>query len=808
MNNTFKSMAFYLCGAAFVSSPALAQEAPAAPARPAPAAPTPAAQPSTFENDIVVTARRRDEALKDVPVAVSVFTADKRDLLGIDTAADIAKFTPGMEFNLATVTIRGIGRTGLTLGADPGIANYFDGVYSDNAGSIAGAPISVERIEVLRGPQGTLFGRNSIGGAINVVSKRPTKTFEGEFRQTIGNYNLFKTQLMLSGPITDHLFFRVEGLRTVHDGYIRNLGGDRRGNEDSYNGSVALEWDPTDTVKLWVQYSNGKWPRSKRSILGTFVDPYDTTTRFNGYGPSPLYGYTKANPTTPGNPFVVDENFPGYFALKESPKWTANASWSLGPVSLKYIGGWYRAIPQFNYDLDGSSRDGYIGSSGTFISSDLRIKSDSVLSAWSNEFQIASEGNGRLSWIIGAYQGHDENGGIVQILRPEQAELETAYNLADGTFAPVANPDRQHLWSSSNVIGNSYAVFGQGDYKINRKLTATLGYRYTWDRKRADISTRLFYWDPDGQGPLAGTQALLASFGLLPANPASYSVLLVDSTTSTKDKWSGDTLRAGLRWEPDAETNVYASFATGYKAGGFNTAFPLSVKPERVKSFEVGYKGRPAPGFQLNLAAFYNDYKNIQVSASVDAASVGGPAALGVQSVVLNAKKAVTYGAELEAIWSPSTSFQVNFNYAYLHTEFKNFGVGVLDPNNTAAGFQNLAGSALPRSPQHKFVVAPVYSIDVPGGSLKASGSFVWTARQYAAIFNTPTYVIRAHSDLAARLTYQDGRDRFRIIAFMNNILDTHYPLDAGTHPNYASMRYWKVLADPRTFGAELQIKF
>ena len=179
---------------------------------------------------IVVTSERREADLQDVAVAVSAYTSERREALGILTTQDIARLTPGMSYsefpNL--VFLRGVGRFLNTPGSDPGVATYSDGVYTSEASVIGLSSLFVERVEVLRGPQGTLYGRNSIGGAVNVVSRRPSDEPELELRQTLGNYGTSITEVAMSGPVTDTVRLRVAGSSNRHDGYIRNDAGARR----------------------------------------------------------------------------------------------------------------------------------------------------------------------------------------------------------------------------------------------------------------------------------------------------------------------------------------------------------------------------------------------------------------------------------------------------------------------------------------------------------------------------------------------------------------------------------------------------
>lgn len=752
-------------------------------------------------DEVVVTAQRRDERLQEVPVAVSAYTDRQRDLLGIITANDVAKFTPGMDFNLNRVIIRGIGRSSSVLGTDPGVATYYDGIYSDNAGSIGGAPISVARVEVLRGPQGTLYGRNSIGGAINIVSKRPTESFEGEFRQKLGNYETSETQLALSGPVSDRVRYRLELQRNIRNkGFVKNIAGKDRNNLDSWNGQAQVEVDVAENAQLWVQYANATWP-NQRSLLGVGIDPYDTTSpRFNALIPNVLRGYTVANPAVQDH-FKVSENNPGSFKLVNAPKFTVHFDWDLGNTKLKYIGGYYRAKSVFDYDFDGSARDGFVSPiTGAFISANLRTDATSIFKAWSNELQWSSAGPGPLTWIVGAYQGHDDNSGAILISAPGQSDLDNVLSLATGTIAR-SNPRRAYITSSTRLKGDSYALYGQAEYEFVPHWTVTTGLRYTWDHKEGTASSRVIYFDPEGNGLLA--PILGPTIG--------YAVELNNAAIAPSADFGGTTAKLGLKWEPNAETMAYASISRGYKAGGFNLGAlsTAEVDPEYVNAFEIGLKARLMPNLQINTAIFYNDYKDIQVLGNVS-----GPG--GVPTAALfNADKARTYGLEAETVWSPTKNLRFLLNYAYLDAEFTKFTDPVQDPNQpngpdraprTGDEFQDLTGNTMQGAPRHKVLLNALYTLDFAAGSLSLSGTYAWTDKQYFSIFNTPTYLGKAHDEVDLRATWNDARGRYTIIGYAQNLFDEVYATNSALTPSNTG-RVWQ-LAQPRTFGVEFQYHF
>ena len=229
------------------------------------------AQESTvILDEVVVTAQKRSESLQDVPVAVTAFTSETRDLIGITSIADLTDLTPGLSYatTIDRMSLRGVGRLTNNDGSDPGIATYSDGFYTASNVEAGKRSIHTDRIEVLRGPQGTLYGRNSIGGALNVISKRPTDTLEGEVRATVGNYDTQIFEGSLSGPITDWLRFRIAGNQGGQgEGFFR----DEDSNETEGNVSDdlyvegQLEFNIGESFEGWFKYSHSEWNQSRRS---------------------------------------------------------------------------------------------------------------------------------------------------------------------------------------------------------------------------------------------------------------------------------------------------------------------------------------------------------------------------------------------------------------------------------------------------------------------------------------------------------------------------------------------------------------
>lgn len=755
--------------------------------------------------ELVVTAQKREEKLHDVPIAITAFTAAQRDLVGIQTLQDIVKFTPGMSYGgpNGAISVRGIGRVTNAFGTDPGVAEYYDGVYQSDTSFVALAPFLADRTEILRGPQGTLYGRNSIGGAINIISKRPTETFTGDVEQTVGSYETSFTGIRVSGPLTD----KLKGLlAATYDyqgkGYIHNVAGKDTGTRETPSIEAQLQFDPTENLQIWAKYDVSFL--NVRPTLANASAPYATSGEsFSGLVLNPFF-----HDPTP-NPGIADIrknaiDFTGYEReSRPTQTFTLQASWNLGHTTLKYTGGFttfnvlvrqdfdYGARPNFVMPYTGVCVVGYCPyPNGIPVSTSNILQVSERSNGWSNELNWSSNGDGALTWILGLYQyGENTHGGFA-LQNPGQVELQ----------APVgggANPEGAYLTSNTSLKTDSYAVFGQGDYKLSDALTATVGLRYTRDHKTGSEFQDLVFFNPN----------------LTSANQA------FDLGSMTRDvagRWSGFTGRLGLAWRPDADTNVFGSISRGYKSGGFALSdFDIQpdVSPEHLDAYEAGWKQRIGSRWQFDTAIFYYRYKNLQSVVTVDQGAVAGGAPNGLYlSSLINVPKARSYGFEEEAIFSPTQALRFTLSYGYLNAKFVNFN-GVIDTTSTNPAPQDLAGSDLVLSPRNKVTLNGLYIWDFDAGSLTGSATYSWTDKQYSSIFNTALSRLDSSSTVDARLTWEGAAKRYQLIGFVSNVFDTtsETSVAAGSSfvalPGFTGARL-RSLNPPRLFGAQVKYHF
>ncbi|MEJ0028804.1 MAG: TonB-dependent receptor [Rhizomicrobium sp.] len=809
---------------------------------------------------VVVTAERREEDLQRVPAAVSAFTAKTRDLVGIKSVTDVANFTPGVSYSAGAdrLSVRGVGRLTNIIGSDPGVATYSDGFYQSGTTGVNQSTLLIDRVEVLRGPQGTLYGRNSIGGAINIISARPTDTFTAEARAGIGNYGSNFLEGTVSGPLTDWLRGRVYIDRTEQDdGYFKNVGGgpSEGGAGKSLLAQVQLAADITSNFDVWLKYeysdANTR-PRTSNVVTpynfpalsaagtplvppgGFFVKPTTVDGQGGDLVPNPAYLDPTANPgASDYRDFSADTFARAH--LNNAHTVVGQATWHGDGVQLKYIGGFQTFKFQSTGDLDGTNRSAYtydspyegfpspfggiIGPTAVFSSnvSDYRQK----LNDFSNELDLSSTGAGPLQWIVGLYQYHEDSSQQTNYGTPNQPQMLTPLDAL--TFTPAAPNASGHFVETGGTLkADAYAAFGQADYAFSDTFKITAGIRYSRDEKEGTELIRLVQFDPTIYGStMPALDVTRLSFGAMPGVAIAANG---DATRVLKGSWDGWSGVVGPEWTPDETTTVYAKYSRGYKSGGFNLgAFsPTSiVKPETVDAFEGGLKKNILDNLQANIAAYWYDYNDIQAQMPVSNGVVT------FQNFV-NIPRARSYGIEFETIWAPIPELQFTGVYSYLNTRIGRGccyldlnGPFARDPGAKPSGPplagapnaqpQTLVGDQLPNAPHNQFTLNGVYTIALNDwGTLALSGTYLFHDEATYSVFNSAQYVAPSYQQVDLRATWQDEAQRWEVIAFTRNLFDEK-EIDGITRNAGTSAYAYGTLDDfnpPRTFGLEVHRKF
>ncbi len=642
-------------------------------------------KPRLLIEEIVVTARKREESLQDTPIAVSAFTGEGLEIRGITDLSSLDNFSPNLVLNRspsnsgvtnAAVYIRGIGQNDFVPVIDPGVGIYVDGVYlGRSVGGILDL-VDLERVEVLRGPQGTLFGKNTIGGAVSLTTKRPSEEFGGKVGVKVGTDDRLNLNAMLNVPISDNLLTRISLASFQQDGYVdRVFDGKDLGDDDTIAGRFSALWLVNEDVEVSFAFDYSKDDENGPPLVTTGIEPINS----GFFGPSGAPSMTLAQNTlaaqlaepggiAPGGTFFdpvaafpfnfgacfdqANLNNPScfnqrYIQPEEGTKnfgtdptkselevWgvSVTVNWEINDhLTLKSITAFRTFDGEFYNDNDGAPQR---------VSQLIDIFDQDQ---FSQEFQLLGTSfDDRLNWIVGAYY-FEEDGKNINPVR----------------FSQV------HIQSGGYFDSDSWAVFGQGTFEVTDKLSLTIGLRYTEDTKRY-LPDQFFEFFPIGPLPLPpcpGTgQPCVVGDRVLP---------YVEETTDSEEVTP--MVNLAYRWNDSLMT--YLTYSEGFKGGGFTQRiFPPEANlpdfdPEFVKSYEIGFKYDGWDGrLRLNGAVFFTDYTDIQLL-------VADPTRVG--PFVTNAGDAEIKGVELELSLVPAQSWLISASVGYLDPERTKVGTGV-----------------------------------------------------------------------------------------------------------------------------------
>ena len=781
-----------LCLAAVSCTVAWAQSAPA------PSEPAKATESSPLET-VIVTARKRAEAAQEVPVAVSAFSADTLERGKITLAADLQFSIPNAVLTgNDRFTIRGIGNN--SLGGDNGVG------LAVNGASIGFAPqdefYDLERIEVLRGPQGTLFGRNTTGGALSVVTKRPTGEFAGNLSLELGNYNQRRVGGMINIPITQELRQRFAGYVLKRDGFTRNEAtGNAVDGRDQYSlrsSTRLFIGDKTEANLVLGLYKedSSRTRETKRlckaiAVLGCspnelgFDSPNYSATVFNTLANAVLIpaGFVTAGSNiyagapNPTDLRAVAADFDATFKIKQETA-SLEVGHDFGGVTLTYVGGYTRSSTEQNTDWDNAAlpfrfarQVTYNMSRNVTVTTDRLFTTDSSVGAGnsaSHELRLVSDGKGFFNYTTGLYHLDSKSNGGFYIWHPFFELFQKALGRPSETW--FVNGETQLATTKA------YAWFGEGQWKLADTINATLGAR--WTKETKDTLSRNIV--------LTGTQPF------------------TQKPTLDWDWWTG---RAAVDYKPSKDMMLFGTVATGYKGGGFNAgnATAPSYEPETVTAFEVGAKTEWLGGtLRANTSAFYNDYKNMQLAQRIAGSAITANA---------NAK---TSGLEVELLFAPTRAWLLDANLSLLRTRIGDFRT--VDASNPGQSLVtktpevavNLSGNKLPHSPEFKVKVGAEYTTGLfgTGWTTTARLDYVWQDSYFAREFNTPTDVIKAWGVTNLQLRFAHPTANVQVKAYVKNLSDkaniTNIIIEDALIGSYRNVR----LLEPRTFGVQVQYNF
>nr|WP_314525630.1 TonB-dependent receptor [uncultured Brevundimonas sp.] len=693
----------------------------------------PATSPSTVD-DIVVTAQKRSERLQDVPVSISVLGAETLENKGVGNVAALNNLAPGLRVSNGDaaaspkIFIRGVGLSDFNPNASSGVGIYVDGVYIGSPLAQMAGFYDLAQLEVLRGPQGTLYGRNTNGGAINITTKRPSFEWAGDGRVEYASDNAVNLQGGVGGPIIkDVLAFRAAGQYVASDGATHDRVTDRDVNAiEYYGGRFSLLYTPRADFSILASVNHFENHGDATAAQHRALFP--TTAAVTGPDGLCLSSAYSSGLCTDLLGYVDTDNdirAGDYGAATGKDKVRLNGAsvqidWTLGNIDLVAISAYQNAKRNAFENTDSNPL--------RMIEINYRSQAES----FSQELRLQSnDPAAKLKWVVGAYFMDETikdsaTQDVLRDLRPLFISPENPTGFSpENSVGEFGNPYTQKT--------KSYALFGQADYKLTDRLIATAGLRWSSDDRNFDYRSEI---------------------------DRGLATILTYKDSKTFSAWSG---RLGLRYELSPDANIYATYNRGFKSGGFFGGLATSVEQlqpydnEQLDAYEVGYKGqfwdRRA---RLNTSAFYYAYKDQQVFAQV--------LRNGLTVLVLdNAGDSTVYGAEIEGSVTPIDNLDISVGLSLLHAKYDEF----------ISEGEDYSGHTLPQSPKATLNASVAYTWPLPsGGDIIANIDTSYSSKIYFDNSNRERLSQDAVWNTGLQVSWRSGSSGIEAGVFARNVFD------------------------------------
>jgi iron complex outermembrane receptor protein len=688
---------------------------------------------------------------------------------GIKSIEGLSKSIPNVEFGSngaeAKIFIRGVGNDSISPGGETRVAMYTNNVYQSRSQAAFTTLYDIDRVEVLRGPQGTLYGRNAVAGAINIITADPGDHINGYLSGQVGNYSLIQSEGAIGAPITDWLGARIAFQTVDHGGYGNNLG-NREPVSDAHTRSVrgTLAASFADTVKdrLIADYYNARDHSYGHHYLGRAFEPSEIAGLDpDAYVPTVL---------KLGIPYATDpQDFAGRGPFNHLLSYGVSNELSVELSDLLTI----TSVTGYRH-LTSKLVDSTFGGQADYQLEVVNEKSNAL----TQELRLSGE-TGRVKYVLGGYYFHENH--------ETGNRFPTSLILAGG-------PDQlvQFYNAGGRERTRAYAAFGQVDVRILPRLTLSAGLRYSYEKKHIhefflfDLATPY-----DNSGPLTP----------LPFPPGSF-------VQTQRDSWTSTDPRLTLSYQFDPQVVGYATYSKGFKSGGFNIGGFQSggFNPERITDYEIGLKGDYLDGrLRANISAFYYDYSNLQVNV-VD----------GVSLLTINAASAKVKGVEAELTALPTTDLRLSLNGAWLDSYYTRFvtsdparpGLGnTIDPVTNAPVF-DLSGHPLNYAPRYKVSATIAYTIRSPYGDFTPTADVTWTDRIYFTPYKTELMSQPAHTNVDMSIRWVGPNPQWTGSIFVKNLTDKDYVTGALVANSFVGYFRGGQVSAPRTFGAQLTRRF
>jgi outer membrane receptor protein involved in Fe transport len=720
--------------------------------------------------EVLVTASKRETTLQDLSMAVTAISMEQMERAEILDITRVDQLVPGMQFassgNEVRIALRGSRQNNVGTEAEQSVGIFEDGVYVPTSTQALGSYVDVQRIEVLRGPQGTLYGRNTFGGTINIITNDPTyDAFYGNASALYGDYNRIRLEGIANIPLSDNFAFRIAAMMDQHDGYIINHW--EPGTRDDMNDRdvtllrVSAKWNITDNFVAKLKITNNESDFQGSAIwgyqqIGGYID--------GEYLAGHQYAPDDASCCFDMGPWDISRNTrsDGY---ADNTAYTLNLDWDFPDfATLKFIGNVTDFDGQQNYDPDYSDGgDSLNNGFGGWVSGQ---------ETWSTELQLVSNTGGRLDWLLGLYY-YDQT--------------------ANWNWLDLVNgvPEVPHWDRQGDYLSDSFGAFAHGTFHLNDDWRLVGGLRYAEDSKTEKDALDWSVWPP-----------------------------VPDVGSGRSESWDKTLWKLGAEWDLNDDVMSYLTASTGYRAGGFNASFPgvpETYDPEEVIAYELGFKNALLDGsMTLNIAAYYNDYSDMQAQSFIAL-----PGDTAVTEFTENGGSVDTKGIEFEWVWVPNANrnWTISAQLALMDAEFGNYNISKINGLGNLGGRQDLDNPDEPLlslkgwrpaiSPEITFGTQVSYDFQLGNGSVLTPYVQAYYSDDYYGFdVNMPGNRQSSFTKWDFRLIWSSPQAKWNINAFVLNasnekVFDRALIFNPSSRPELASIQTnWQ---NPRTWGVSVK---
>lgn len=743
-------------------------------------------------DEIIVTAEKREENVQDVSISVTALNEKLLRLGGIDDVSRLELVTPGVNFafagNDAKFNVRGANSTN-TFGDNSSIVGAFqDGVYKARASQQTRGFYDVSSVEFLRGPQGTLYGRNTFAGALNLYTNKPElEEYSAGIEASYQRFDRIRGEGFVNIPVSETFALRVAGYYDKSDGYIKNLAGPDVGAQDDKGFRVAALWSPSDDLEVVARYQYSGEDGNEAGLFGyTFlcrnVTPDGLTDAFGSVRDcvNPIRGSgglgTAANAPT-GDPYVIAQDYVQPVDLVDH-NFSLNIDYDFGSVILKSITNYNEFENDIGFDFDFGPNPVQNGGY------------DEESKGWSQEFQFSSDYDSPLQWTAGAYYSDlkDRSSFYIydQTQRRPNSDRPTVVTpqFPGGVQLLVATGIESRERILNNFFANSvivdteyFGIYGQGEYSVSDQFRLIGGLRYNDETKAASCGGSNFSGGDRVVNVAPGVAGSSPLF--LPDNAQdvfTYNCDAADAITSaTVSDFPGSydniTWRAGVEYDVSDDVMLYLTGATGYLSGSASTA--STTEEQKSRAFEAGFRSRLAENtLQLNASAHFTEYDNLLTQRQeINAAGI-------TDTFTDNGGDIEAWGVEVDAVWQPTEDLTLTGTLAYLNSEFKTFGQG--NPYQLYRGeitpFIDQSGTTTPWSPDLTLGASVAYNIDLGDkGTLTPYAQTYYSGGYNTSnlLANDPNHYQESFTKSDLRLIWDAPSDNYSVEVFVENIEDS-----------------------------------